>query len=54
MKNVYVSYTILAMFEVPDETTPDEIEQMIEDHAVESGFNDRVNDIEWEILPEEM
>lgn len=44
-----VSYTLLASFDVPDDITPDEIEEIVENHASKEGFWDSVNDIEWDL-----
>ena len=46
MKTLYVSWTYLDTIEVPDDITPDEIEELLDDcEPLRGTFNDR----EWDI-----
>ena len=46
MKILYVNWTYLQTFEIPDDTTPDEIEEFLDDAEPMKGtWNDR----EWTI-----
>lgn len=47
MKEVQCSYTLLRSFKVEDNTTFDEINELIDNDLYELGIYDKVNDIEW-------
>lgn len=47
MKTVRISYTIVDSVEVDDDATPNEIQNYIEDNAMELGIYDFINDMEW-------
>ena len=46
MKVVQASYTFLVTLEVPDETTPDEVEELLENEAPANWYND----FEWKFV----
>jgi len=46
-KFINISYTILETIEVPDDATPDDIEEMIEIDMADKNIHNMVNDIEW-------
>lgn len=48
MKYVQVNYTILKTFEVNDDITPDEVEELIEDDMWDKGIVNYVNKYEWD------
>jgi hypothetical protein len=47
MKYVQVSYTLLDVLEVPEDFTPDDIEERVEIDMREKGIYNLVNDVEW-------
>ena len=47
MKEVQCSYTLLRSFKVEDNTTFDEINELIDNDLYELGIYAKVNDIEW-------
>ena len=47
MKYINVSYTLLETHEVPDDFTPDDIEEMLENDMRDKGIYNMVNDVEW-------
>lgn len=47
MKEIRCNYTILRYFEVEDNTTYNEINELIDNDLYELGIYDEVNDIEW-------
>lgn len=47
MKYIYVAYTLLETMEVPDDITPDGIEELLDEDLREKGIYDIVNDVEW-------
>lgn len=51
---VLCSYSILATFDdVPENITAKEVEDMVHEWADEQGFENLVNDFEWEVVPED-
>ena len=47
MREINVSYTILDIIVVPDECSYDEIQEVVEGHAMDLGIYNICNDIEW-------
>lgn len=45
MKEVFVSYTVLSIVEVPDDWTDEKVEELLQDNAP-TGYND----LEWEYV----
>lgn len=51
---VYCSYTILATFDdLPDDISPNEIAEIGHDWATDHGFDNLVNDFEWEVAKDD-
>ena len=48
MKEIWCTYTILRCFEVEDNATYDEINDLINNDLYELGIFDTVTDIEWD------
>ena len=48
MKTIYISYTILDTINVPDNCSDDKIQEIVEEHAMDLGIYQHVNDFEWE------
>lgn len=47
MKEIYIRVTCLAIIEVEDETTDDEIDSFVSEYVNEEDMNIYINDVEW-------
>ena len=50
MKTIYIYYTIFDTINVPDNCSDDEIQEIVEEHAIDLGIYRHVNDFEWECV----
>ena len=51
MKVLYLNVSVLAHWELPDDATEDDVEEIVADFLCENGLTDIYNDAEWELLP---
>lgn len=49
MKTIYISYTILDIINVPDNCSDEEIHEIVEEHAMDLGIYQLVNDFDWSV-----
>ena len=47
MKEIYITVTCLAIIEVEDEMTDDEIDSSVSEYVNEEDMNIYINDVEW-------
>ena len=51
MKVLYLNVSVLAHWELPDDATEDDAQEVVEDFLRDNGLTDIYNDAEWELLP---
>lgn len=53
MKRLYLNVSILGLWELPDDTTSEEAQEIVNDFLVSNNLTDIYNDAEWDLLPSE-
>ena len=51
MKRIYLNVSVLHSWEVSDEYTDDDAQELVDMFMEENGLTDIANDVEWDMLP---
>ena len=51
MKRIYLNVSVLHSWDVPDDYTDDDAQELVGMFMEENGLTDISNDVEWDMLP---
>lgn len=51
MKRLYLNVSVLGFWDLPDDTTSEEAQEIVDNFLAENNLTDIYNDAEWDLLP---
>ena len=51
MKRLYLNVSVLGFWDLSDDTTSDEAQEIVDNFLAENNLTDIYNDAEWDLLP---